>query len=96
MNTLLIYGVSSSPGRDKGLGEKGNWGAPRCRRQYNNQSWLYNINATVYIASLFGSLPAALSLSRSVCGHPHASHNSIKHCPEPEEEEEEAAEEGRA
>lgn len=44
------------------------------------------INATVYIASLsrFCSISDSVSLSRSVCGHPHASHNSIKHCPEPE------------
>lgn len=44
------------------------------------------INATVYIASLSRSCSVsdAVSLSRSVCGHPHASHNSIKHCPEPE------------
>lgn len=53
------------------------------------------INLTVYIASLSHSrsLPASLSLSRSVCGHPHASHNSIKHCPEPEEVEAAAEEE---
>lgn len=91
MNTLLIYGVSSSPGRGKerrGTGVHLDAGA-------NTITKVGYINATVYIASLFGSLPAALSLSRSVCGHPHASHNSIKHCPEPEEEEEEAAE-GRA
>lgn len=30
------------------------------------------------------SVSDSVSLSRSVCGHPHASHNSIKHCPEPE------------
>lgn len=53
------------------------------------------INATVYIASLsiVPRLSLTVSLSRSVCGHPHASHNSIKHCPEPEPNGEEEAEE---
>lgn len=92
MNTLLIYGVSSSPERGKGRRGTG----VHLDAGANTITKVGYINATVYIASLFSSLPAVLSLSRSVCGHPHASHNSIKHCPEPEEEEEEAAEEGRA
>lgn len=46
-----------------------------------------------YINPTVRSFPASFSLSRSVCGHPHASHNSIKHCPEPEEVEAAAEEE---